>query len=67
MLPPCKGCKNKGCGAHHDECLAYQDYLKKLEAAKKTRKEVLDDGRGIYVKDSTARHRNNHMFRTHKR
>lgn len=48
ILPPCGTCERKGCGAYHDECEKYRDYLEQL---KKERREKLKDTalQGYYV------------------
>lgn len=28
MAAPCRYCEKKGCGAYHDVCPAYQEYIK---------------------------------------
>ena len=40
ILPPCKECDRKGCGAYHDQCEAYQEFLR-LNAEK--RKAEIDE------------------------
>nr|DAZ10111.1 MAG TPA: transposase [Caudoviricetes sp.] len=67
IICPCKSCPNIGCGAHHDECQAYQDFLRELKAMRKREKSLNDTGRGAYVKETTARYRTNHVLSTHKR
>lgn len=67
IICPCKSCSNIGCGAYHDECQAYQDFLRELKAMRKREKSLNDTGRGAYVKKTTTRYRTNHILSTHKR
>ena len=42
MKPPCMTCENKGCGAYHDQCEAYQKYhAKKVEDYRRKKKEAM--------------------------
>ena len=35
---PCKSCEKCGCGAYHDKCEAYQEYLRKWKETEKRRR-----------------------------
>lgn len=34
-IVPCKDCENKGCGAYHDKCEKYLQFIKSNEETKK--------------------------------
>lgn len=36
IFPPCGACEKKGCGAYHDQCEAFQEYLKQKAEIRKT-------------------------------
>lgn len=41
MIAPCKDCPERGCGAKHDTCEAYQAFVKSCaEAREQRRREV---------------------------
>lgn len=65
IICPCKSCPNIGCGTHHDECQAYQDFV--AERDKISENKVKKSGCVPYVNRNTARYRSNHIFDTHKK
>ena len=42
MKPPCKTCKNKGCGSYHDICAPYQAYVEECHNDNDKAKEFKD-------------------------
>lgn len=45
MTCPCKGCEKAGCGAYHDTCPKYQEWVKereKVASRRKAAQEVTD-------------------------
>ena len=49
LVPPCKDCSKKGCGAYHSECKPYQEFVEKQ---KEFRKKIEDRKRRDYCPTS---------------
>lgn len=47
MIPPCKDCPDKGCGAKHAECSNYLAFKAECESARATR--LLEQKGAIYA------------------
>lgn len=47
MIPPCKDCPDKGCGAKHAECSKYLAFKAECESARATR--LLEQKGAIYA------------------
>ncbi len=46
---PCADCENKGCGAYHDKCEAYQEYAAERHFVSKKKEENIDESYGFFV------------------
>ena len=67
LVSPCKECNNKGCGAFHDKCEPYQEFVaerKRLQEIKRNSKRTRRDE---YLQKATYKSRIGHVFRSRRK
>lgn len=63
---PCKDCAYKGCGVHHDECMAYQIFKNKNAELKETASRVRESTYGRLNKGKIGRASEHSPIKGHK-
>ena len=48
MIAPCRDCPERGCGAKHDTCEAYQEYVKQREIMREAHRKEVDATKNHY-------------------
>lgn len=65
---PCKGCEKQGCGAYHDKCEKYQEFLQEMAKEREARAEYMRKHPTIKInRKNNFRTPENSPIKSHKR